>query len=182
VSFLPAHAEEAAEASEYTGNVRGFIGQKSLDDDDWSPVDKHGSMGVFFDIKKHSWPVSIAIDLIGSGDIHENGALKTEGFTGEHRFGIRKTFDVESSSIHPYIGGGVTFICAVEKHKNAGVQTSKDDDDAAGAWVGAGMYYTVTEHFNVGVDVSYSEAEVTLFGVDREAGGVNTGITAGYHW
>ena len=58
----------------------------------------------------------------------------------------------------------------------------EDDDTAVGAWVGAGTYYAVTPSFNIGVDVRYSKAEVTLFDKEREAGGLNAGITAGYHW
>jgi hypothetical protein len=34
----------------------------------------------------------------------------------------------------------------------------------------------------IGLDLRYSEAEVTLFDEDREAGGFRTGVTVGYHW
>ena len=47
---------------------------------------------------------------------------------------------------------------------------------------GADTYYAVTPSFNIGLDVRYSKAEVTLFDKEREAGGLNAGITAGYHW
>ena len=53
---------------------------------------------------------------------------------------------------------------------------------AIGAWIGGGMYYAATESLNIGFDLRYSKAEVTLFDEDRDAGGFRTGVTVGYHW
>jgi opacity protein-like surface antigen len=77
--------------------------------------------------------------------------------------------------------GGVAIISALLENENAGV-TVDDDDTAVGAWISIGTYYAVTPRFSLGLDVRYSKAEVTLFDKEREAGGLNAGITAGYHW
>ena len=170
-----------AQASDWTGNVGGSIGSKQLDDNDWSPQDSQGSLGFMLDIKKKSWPVSITYDLILSGDVNEKGSVKDEAYTAENQFGIRKTFELEGSIVRPYFGGGVTFVSAGIKNKTA-TTSVKDDDEGIGAWVGAGLYVGVTESFDIGFDVRYSEAEVTIFDQDLEAGGMRYAATASYHW
>ena len=171
----------AAFAGNWSGNVSGYLGQKSLEEDDWSALDQQVSLGVLFDIKQTHWPVSLALDLIGSGDVDKQGSLKDEGTTIENHLGVRKIFTLPNSSIEPYIGGGVSFVQAEIKNKN-GSTTISDDDSDVGYWVGGGAYIPLNPHFNLGLDVRYSDAEVTLFNQEREAGGLHAGITAGYHW
>lgn len=182
ISLSAVQAAEVSQDDKFTANLSGYLGQKSLDDNDWGTQDGQGALGVTFDFKKQSWPVSIVVGLVASGDVEENGALKTEAYTIENRIGVRKNFYSENSSFSPYIGGGLALVSAGIRNKNGDVVTSKNDDDATGAWVGAGLNYAVNNHFIVGFDVSYSEADVTLFNVERKAGGTHTGITAGYHW
>jgi hypothetical protein len=55
-------------------------------------------------------------------------------------------------------------------------------DDAVGFWIGGGVYWTLGEHFNIGFDVRWSKAEVTIDGLDFEAGGTHAGLLLGYHW
>ncbi|MEE9319593.1 MAG: outer membrane beta-barrel protein [Granulosicoccus sp.] len=171
----------AAQAGEWTGNFSGYLGQKSLNDNDWPQHDKQSSVGLLFDMKPANWPVSIAFDAFGTGDEDKSGLVKQEAYTAEGHLGIRKIFDLSGSLIRPYIGGGVAFVYAEEKDNSSGA-TRSDDDTGAGAWVGGGLYANLTTHFNLGLDVRYSGAETTVFGNDREAGGLNAGVSAGYHW
>lgn len=178
-----ANADESqatGQATGSSGNISGYLGVKSLDEDDWQELDGQTSIGVIADFKRNSWPVSISIDIIGSADFHEVGALEDVGYTVENHFGVRKIFTTNSSFM-PYIGGGVAIINAGIENK-APSGTVKDDDSAVGSWVGAGSYLQITKNFNVGVDIRYSKADVTLFNIEREAGGLHAGITAGYHW
>ena len=169
------------QAGDWTGNVGGSIGSKQLDDKDWGSLDSQGSFGFMLDIKKKAWPVSITYDLILSGDVNEKGSVKDEAYSAENQFGIRKTFELEDSKVRPYFGGGVTFVSAGIKNKTA-TTSVKDDDEGIGAWAGAGLYVGVTESFDIGFDVRYSEAEVTLFDENLEAGGMHYAATASYHW
>ena len=181
-SLSLAHADEATGSDNFTGNISGYIGQKSLDDKDWDKLDRQESLGMIFDFKKQSWPVSIVLDVFVSGDEDKDGGIKTEGGTLETDIGVRKIFELSGSSIRPYIGGGIAIIGATVENSSGGSITSEDDDTATGAWIGGGMYYAATESLNIGLDLRYSEAEVTLFDEDREAGGFRTGVTVGYHW
>ena len=182
LSLSVVQAGETQQGDQFSGNVSGYLGQKTLDDKDWSKLDQQGSLGIISDFKKESWPVSIAVDLIVSGNIEETGPLEDLGGSLETHLGVRKIFELSNSSFQPYVGGGVSFVTAGLEHKNNGKRISKDDDSAAGYWVGTGMYYAVSEHFNLGFDVRYSDADVTLFDVKRKAGGIHSGITVGYHW
>lgn len=182
LSLSAVQADGTQQGDQFSGNVSGYLGQKSLDDKGWSELDEQGSLGVISDFKKGSWPVSIAIDLIVSGNIEEAGSLEELGGTLETHFGVRKIFKLSNSSIQPYIGGGLAIIGASIKNKNNGSITSESDDTSTGAYAGAGMYYSMSEHLNLGFDVRYSQADVTIFDVERKAGGLHSGITIGYHW
>jgi opacity protein-like surface antigen len=181
IMAMPAVHASDTQANGWTGNVSGYAGHKSVDDEDWQNLDSQTSVGIISDFRKQSWPVSIAADLIFSADNHKNGVEEDTGGTVEAHLGARKIFTLDNSSFRPYVGGGVALVGASLENENAGV-TVDDDDRAVGAWVGAGTYYAVTPSFNLGLDVRYSKAEVTLFDKEREAGGLNAGITAGYHW
>ena len=178
---MPAAYADDTQADGWTGNVSGYLGYKTVDDNDWPNLDSQGSVGVISDFGKQSWPVSIAADLLFAGTVHESGVKKDTGGTMEIHLGARKIFTLQNSSFRPYVGGGAALVSAMLENENAGVVVD-DDDTAIGAWVGAGTYYAVTPSFNIGVDVRYSKAEVTIFDKEREAGGLNAGITAGYHW
>ena len=137
--ILLALSAPVAQASDWTGNVSGVLGQKTLDDKDWPRHDEHGSIGVMADFKKKSWPVSIAVDFFGSGDEDENGNVEYKGYTSDIHLGARKVFDFSGSSVKPYIGGGLALIYAEETNKD-GVVSRTDDDDSTGYWFGTGVY------------------------------------------
>ena len=175
--FINANAN--ANANEWTGNVNFFLGQKTLDEDDWTPLDKQAEFGVLVDFKQQSWPVSIAIDFLGSIDVETESGIDLEGSTTEFDVGVRKIWEVAGSSLRPYIGGGLAFINAEFKATNFPVS---DSDSGTGIWLNGGVYWTLGQHFNLGLDLRYSQADVTLFGEEGEAGGTHAGIILGYHW
>ena len=174
---------------DWTGNINAFLGMKYLDEDDWEPIEEQEEFGVAVDFKKQDWPVSIAIGyLSSSGDetmLMYDPFLGTvpfdfEGETSELSFGIKKIWD-HFPKARPFIGGGIALISAEAKGTALGISVS-DDDDAIGVWIGGGVYWTLAQHFNIGFDLRWSKAEVTLFGIDAEAGGSHVGLLVGYHW
>lgn len=180
VTFMPVvHADDAPTGS-WTGNVSGLVGVKSLDDD-WQDLDSQIAIGVIADVRQHDWPVSIAADLLATADVHESGSNKDTAVLTEVHLGARKVFEPDNSSFRPYIGAGVAFVRATLENENAGVKTEVDDNDT-GVWAGVGTYYDITSDFHIGLDVRYSDAEVTLRSQNRDTGGIITGLSAGYHW
>ncbi|MES9852337.1 MAG: opacity family porin [Candidatus Thiodiazotropha sp. L084R] len=103
------------------------------------------------------------------------------GYTVEQHLGIRKTWDLQNSKIHPYIGGGVAVIYAgLEQENEAGGK--KEDDQGIGGWIGTGAYWSLTESVNLGLDIRYSQADVEMFSKEIKAGGTHAGLTIGYNW
>lgn len=176
-----------ANANEWTGNVNFFLGQKSLDEDDWAPLEDQAEFGVLVDFKKQNWPVSIAIDVLGStrtGTVVDTvPTVDIEGTTSELDVGVRKIWEVSGSSMRPYIGGGLAFVNAELQAKNNSTGfTVTEDDNGTGVWLNGGVYWTLGQHFNLGLDVRYSKAETKLYDFDVEAGGTHFGLLLGYHW
>jgi len=167
-------------ASDFTGNVNFFLGQKSLKSSDWSPLEDQTAFAVLVDFKQSGWPVSIAIDTLGSYKESTVSGIKFEGSTAEVDLGVRKIWDISGATMRPYVGGGIAFIKA--KLQGTSGFTVSDEDSNTGYWLNGGIYWALTPHFNLGVDLRYSKADVTVFGFNVEAGGTSTGLIAGYHW
>lgn len=163
------------------GNVNIMFGQKYLDDDDWDPVEDQREYGLMLDFKANdSWPFSIAFDLLFSDDDGDYYGAQIEGETQEFNLGIRKYFPV-TAQFKPYVGGGLAYISTEFSGSYAGIGAS-DDDSTVGFWLGGGVVYTFAQNINIGVDLRYSQAEVTMFGVDGEAGGNHLLVFAGVHF
>jgi hypothetical protein len=182
IVVLPA----ASQAQDWTGNVNAFLGSKALDEDDWKPAEDHSEFGILVDFRKKEWPVSIAIDFFhseGDGSAYDPFSglfIDMDGETTELNAGIRKIWE-QHANIRPYIGGGVALISAEVSGSSMGF-TISDDDNAVGFWINGGVYWTIGTSFNIGLDLRYSKAEVTVVGVDAEAGGGHAGLLLGYHW
>lgn len=181
--LLTALALNSAQAGEWSGRSSLMLGNKNLDSKDWSEQDEHGALGFVNDFRKKDWPVSIAVDLFGTGDEKTMNGNNQEAYTAEAHLGIRKTFDlpIPDCRLHPYVGAGVALVHAEQKTSANGA-TSRDEDNGIGGWVGVGANFMVNPKFSLGVDVRYSEADVDLHNEKREAGGVIAGLSAGYHW
>ena len=182
IAFLPA----APQAQEWTGNVNALLGAKTLDRADWEPLEDQTEIGVLLDFKKKTWPVSIAIDFLQSeanetiSDPVTGLGLGIDAETTEIDLGVRKIWD-RNGKARPYIGGGLALISAELSAQLSGIRVSLDDD-AEGYWINAGIYWTLAESFNIGLDLRYSQADVTFLGVDVNAGGSHAGLVLGYHW
>lgn len=161
-----------AELGGFTGNANLLIGGKFLNDD-WMPTENHLEFGVQFDVKKEGWPVSIAVEYLRSSAEETIVPFDFEMTAWELNLGVRKVFD-QYGNMHPYVGGGLSIIGA--ELEIVGFGTA--DDSGVGIWLGGGVYWTLSEHFNVGGELKYSFADV--FG--SNAGGIHIGGLVGYHF
>ena len=178
IAMLLLLSTSTTNADEMSGHISGFVGLKIMDRSDWPELNTHFAMGVLFDIKKDSWPISIALDIFDTGDEYKDDGVKDLGHTTEYQLGVRKIFTNQNSKIQPYLGGGVTFMSAELEFQDSNT-IMKQDDNGVGGWLGAGMYYGINPSFVLGLDVRYSYGKVTLFDKERNAGGLFTGLTAG---
>lgn len=155
------------------GNVSLFYGVKSLDEVEWDPVEEQEEIGIMLDFNAGGLPVNIAIDYLTSDDTGDYLGNTYKGETTELNIGVRKYLD-ENKAFVPYIGGGIAFI----EGTFSGLGLSQTDD-ATGFWANAGINWMVSNQFHIGADLRVSSADITLFGVDADAGGTHVGVTAG---
>lgn len=174
-------AAGGAQAETWTGHSSLMLGSKQIREHDWAKDDEHGAIALLTDFRQENWPVSIAVDLVGTGSEEKIAGNKHETYTAEIHVGVRKVFDFEDCRIHPYFGGGLALINGEQKDRVSGINRS-DEDSTTGGWIGVGAYVDVTPSFTLGLDVRHSRGEVTLFDRDVDTSGTLAGITAGYHW
>jgi opacity protein-like surface antigen len=190
----------------WTGNINVSYGNKTLNHDDWSldeenfnmKLNKQRETGIDVDFGKESWPIHIALGYLSSIDddsfteeVDYEGNLydvltESEGSTRELRLGIKWIWD-SGNVVHEYLGGGLAMINAKVKAtaSSEGFSASESDDDqAAGFYINCGIFWTIARHLNIGIDVGYSQAEVTFdkMETDMKAGGGHYGLFLGYHW
>ena len=128
----------SAYADDYTGNVNFLLGQKSLKSEDWAPLEEQTTFAVLIDFKQSRWPVSIAIDLLGSSDKGTLYTVNYKGSTTELDLGVRKIWDESGTSLRPYVGGGIAFIKAEIKGTYLSGNSESASDNAAGFWLNTG--------------------------------------------
>ncbi len=181
-TLLPGRA--AALEAGWTGNANFLLGAKALDKDEWEPADEQAEFGAEVDFRKRDWPVSLAIDLLGAvgeGRVYTYlGEAKFESETSELSVGVRKVWD-GSPHVRPYIGGGIALAKATARVSLSGF-TLEDSDNGTGYWLGGGVYWTLSESFNIGLELRSSSVKTDLFGQEVKAGGGHFGLLLGYHW
>lgn len=166
---VPLHAE-------WDGDLNVILGAKNLEDR-WEPVDSQPSFGLMGDLRQPDWPLNLALDVYYSGDEGTVDGIERESSTVETNIGIRKIFRA-SRSMRPFIGVGSTFTRATLRDSGAGVSRS-DSDWGAGVWIGGGIYWTLADALNVGFNLKYSSAKVTLLDERYDAGGRMFGTVIG---
>jgi len=185
LTFSPAHAGAV-------GQVNFFLGQKSLDSSVPDAVQDQLEFGAVMSFGQSDWPVYIAADVLTSVDEETvaafGGNVTLTAVTFEFDSGVRKIWKAgKGGKVLPYVGGGIGIIGAALELDNGFV--SVDADDAAlGLWADTGVFFRLGSHFNIGVDLRYSTADVDLdFGSgivlqDVNAGGFSYGMLLGFGW
>lgn len=167
----PANAAKLPESS-----ISVLLGQKTLDDNDWEPVESQVEWGVIADLGRKDSVANLVISYLSSSDDSTQGGADFTGETWELGLGIRKPFRLDAG-LAPFIEVGAAYVDATLERR--GVSPGENSDSAFGVWGGVGVGFAVGERVSVGALVRYTAAEVTLLGADREAGGLHFGVTAG---
>ena len=168
-------------ASDWDGDLNVVLGAKRLDQDPWKPVDSQPSFGLMFDARQADWPLNLALDVYYSGDTGTADGVTRDGSTTEFNLGIRKIFRT-TRTMRPFVGVGSSFIDASLKDTSAGLPHRSDSDWGAGVWIGGGIYWTLADTLNIGFNLKYSSAKVTLLDERYDAGGRMFGTVIGLTW
>lgn len=165
-----------AGTSHATGNLNVFIGGKGLDDK-WKPVEEQVIGG--FESDFEAGPVSIAFGVLESAGTGSDSTYDYIGDTVELHLGVKKIFG--QGEARPFIGGGFALISGTYWREDVFGNEWEDSDSAGGLWASAGILW-VFSRFNVGFELGYSSADITIFNIDRDAGGQRFGMLFGYNW
>jgi len=166
------------------GDANFLLGAKPLDKNDWDPVQDQGAFGAEVTFGRNTWPVWIAVDYFVSAAVEERVPINIGGFvtsgditgtTFEFDFGIRKIWGKKRT--RPFLGGGVGVVGATYD-----ADVTDDSDQTAAVWAGGGVFWRLGRRFNLGGTVRWSDAQVTLFDNDVQAGGVTYGLLLGWGW
>ena len=186
-------------------NLNFVLGGKLLDSEDWPGGDSQGSLAFLSTFGPRSWPVQVAIDVVGSGSAEDSFNISRPGIeirgdevlqsTFEFDVGVRKIWRVGNA--RPFVGGGLAIIWAQQERAiffpppfdHEGHESLprppvivSDSDEAPGGWVDGGIFWRLGKRFNLGLEARFSAAEVSLSGRDVQAGGVSLGMILGWGW
>lgn len=165
-----------------SGNVNVFIGGKSLSESDWGYLDQQSEFGVQVDIKEHEWPISMALNFLGSSDVERDRNVDTYGSTSETQLGIKKIWEIGRAT-NLALGGGAAVIWGeMERRYDYPLRYKETDSETAvGPWASLGIYWNLA-WINVGLEGKWSQADMRLLGRDVDAGGAHIGFIVGYNW
>lgn len=137
-----------------------LVGQRFLDGDDWGELDEPTVFGVEFDSYGPYDPIGFEIGFSYAEDSGNGTAGDVDSEIWEIYAGPRKTFSLAEDRLHPYLSAGGSW-------SNAELNSAPGsiDDDAFGFYLRAGVYYTIGDGFNLGVDYR------KLLGADFEESG-----------
>lgn len=176
-------------ADGFTGNINLLLGSKTLEEDDWEPLDSQAEFGVDFDFGMQTWPIHIDVAYLSSSDDQDFSGYdpefgditgNLEATTTELRLGAKYIWD-SWSTMRLYAAGGLSNIKGEFEVSAYGVSIS-EDDSAIGFYVTGGIYWTLAEHFNLGAELGYSKATIELYDYEGEAGGTHALALVGYHF
>jgi hypothetical protein len=184
VSLLAAPDEAQAR---YVGNLNLFVGEKWLDNGDWSPVDEQPQLGLMLAFGEERAPVHFSLDAFISNDEVPNVTptidTRVRGSSTEFAIGVRKVWG--ENATHPHLGAGADVV-QVNEEFNGPSGLVRNEDRGYGAWVDFGVTWRIASHLNLGFEARYSVLNVDLGkGVlmrDVSAGGIHLGFLIGYGW
>jgi hypothetical protein len=174
-SALPVRAAKGS----WDWNFNGFVGNRYVKSDDWSPFGTYSTYGLQASFGKRDEPLLFATDLYWAKDDsdYHNQTLKSEFF--EFAPGFRKFWALKKRMI-PWFGFGLNWIRGNYETASFGV-IQKYEDDTWGAWVDGGFMFRVGGHLNLGVAVRFVAAnDFSLGGEDFNGNSASVGFVVGW--
>ena len=161
------------------GNLNFSLGQRSLDSNDFEPVDDQTYFGATIDWNSMEWPVNLAGGLYFSSEQESVGSTDITASVIEATFGVMKTWG-ETKVMHPFLGGGLGFV-QVEAEIDDPLGNAKEDDTAPAFYTEGGVYWSLSHAFNLGVSGRFMTAPgIEIEGENFDTTYFQVGILAGW--
>jgi hypothetical protein len=189
-----------------TGNINLLYGSKIIhgwsDIGNSTDIDTQKLKGINADFRIKSWPISIVVGSSqssadsGYSDIHSYGGYlgTAHGFTKEMKYGLKKIWD-QSPVFHTFLGTGIALVDAEITYEGTSFTYyngktysyfKKDTDHATCLWIDTGVYVTIAGHFNLGLELGYSNGDTDLKTKIQNhtvgAGGFKAAFFTGFHF
>src|SRR4030095_4957701 len=134
------------------GNANIYLGVRSLDEGDWSPVDDHAMGGVGVDCAGKGWPLHMAAGIYRSNDEEKEflptgfcppifcippEKVKANASVSELAWGVVKIWK-PGESVRLSLGGGGSLVTAEIKFPESGASA---DDRSPGMYATAGIFW-----------------------------------------
>lgn len=171
-------------------NLNFVLGGKLLDSEDWPVGDNQGSIAFLSTFGPSSWPVQVAIDILGSASgssavFYPESGVEIRGndlidSTFELDVGVRKIW--RAGGARPFVGGGLAVIWGQQEVEFSPSLVLSEEDEAPGVWVDGGIFWRLGRMFNIGLEARYSRAELSFSVREVQAGGFNLGLILGWGW
>jgi len=164
------------------GNANFVLGGRALGENDWSPVEEQGVVGVTVDFGKESWPVHLVAGLMASRGEDESMTLDFDGKVSEISFGVLKIWEIAGGKMRPFIGGGLAAVSAEVEVESFGTSLSVDDKSGA-FYAQGGIFWRIGSRFNLGVDARVLRGSDFQIGDDEgSADYEQLGLLLGWGW
>lgn len=165
-----------------TANI--YLGQRSLDEDDYSPVEDQLSLGFEYTSVDPDSTFGWEFGFFLSGDsetVSISGTpVELTGSTVELSGGVVKVFGELDSSVQPYIGGGLAWIAGEVEASALGSSSSVDDSTIA-PYVHGGVTFTVNDQVTLGLDLRQMfAADVEYDGFESDLDYTMLSVVLGY--
>ncbi len=152
----------------------GLVGARSLDEDDFEPVDDQFVLGATIAHEPAGWPIGIEFSVQRSDDsdtidLPPFGSVGTDAELLELALGLRGSTPLGDSPFSVFAGAGVSLIEGDVTASFAGLQGS-EDDSTTGFYFHTGAVWNSGENVHLGVDLrALLGAELDLAGIDVDA-------------
>lgn len=165
----------ASAGSEAPSSKLGLYGAlRSFDSGDWGAVDDQGVIGLELVHEAPGSAVGFEIGAFGSSDEEDVSDVlgadpNARGRTAEVAVGLHKTFETDYAGVHPYLGGGLSWLWAELRREIAATEL-EDDDGSIGGYFHVGVDFEVTPILLLGLDLrGRAGTEPEMFGEDFTA-------------
>lgn len=171
-----------------SNNINFFFGQKSLSED-WDTLygnyREQPEFGILCDFRGQDWPLSIAVELLGSAKEEDD----LTGSTAEFAIGVKKIWEDPGTPIRPFVGIGLSSITGKFEENFSNGSSLSSEETGMGYFMEGGVYFTINESVNLGAMVRYCYANASVDqdndgdeDDDLDLGGTHAGIFVGFHF
>jgi opacity protein-like surface antigen len=129
-------------------NVTVLVGERYLDDSDADPVDEPPVIGLEFDSYERGAVVGYELGVQHAQDEQKSGGIEDDVEMTEFYFGARKTWELGSGRLRPYLGAGAALVHGRFKQEGS----DSESDTVFCPYVRGGVYYAFEAGINVGLE------------------------------